>query len=296
MPAFGFTKSAWKLTQIKLPVSDNRTNFLVMGVGGGSHTGADLTDTMAVVSVRADTPDVAVITIPRDLWIQSLKAKINTMYYYGEEKQVGGGFILAKSTVSEVLGIPIHFAALIDFLGFEKLIDVIGGVEINVLNSFEDKLYPIAGKENDTCESCRYKTIKFDAGYQSMSGSTALKFARSRNSESDEGSDFARSKRQEQVMKAVREKIIQNPLKIIELQSLARKLTLSDISPDLIPAVIKLGLGVYKTPVRTTNISTLVYNPPISSQRDSQWVLIPIGDNWSRITSYVKDFLKPSIQ
>ncbi|MDP1743728.1 MAG: LCP family protein [Candidatus Amesbacteria bacterium] len=294
MPAFGFTKSAWKLSQIKLPVSDDRTNFLVMGVGGGSHTGADLTDTMAVVSVRSEPPDVAVITIPRDLWIQSLKAKINTMYYYGEEKQAGGGFILAKSTVSEVLGIPIHYAAKIDFSGFEKLIDVIGGVEINVLNSFEDKLYPIAGKENDPCESCRYEIIKFDAGIQSMSGSTALKFARSRNSENDEGSDFARSIRQEQVMKAVREKIIQNPLKIIELQSLARKLTLSDISPDLVPAVIKLGLGVYKTPVRTTNISTLVYNP--LALVDSQWVLMPVGDDFSKISSYVKDFLKPSVQ
>lgn len=298
LPAFGFTKSAWKLTQIKLPATDNRTNFLVLGVGGGTHEGADLTDSMAIVSVRSDPPDVAVISIPRDLWITSLKAKINTMYHYGEEKQIGGGFILAKSTVSEVVGVPIHFAALIDFSGFEKLIDSLGGIEINVLNAFEDKRYPISGKENDECELCRYEILKFQAGPQMMNGQTALKYSRSRYSESDEGSDFSRIKRQEQIMKAVREKIIKNPLKIIDLQRIAREITKTDITPDLIPAVVKLGLGVYKSPVRTTTLSdpTLIYNPAISAQFDSQWVVMPIGNNWSRISSYVKDFLGAGVQ
>lgn len=294
MPAFGFTKSAWKLTQVKLPVSENRTNFLILGVGGGTHEGADLTDSMAVVSVRADPPDVAVLSIPRDLWITSLKAKINTMYHYGEQKQVGGGFILAKSTVSEAMGIPIHFAALIDFSGFEKVIDALGGVEVDVQNSFTDTNYPIAGKENDECESCRYETIKFEKGKVTMNGTMALKFTRSRYSEGEEGSDFARSKRQEQVMKAIRENIIKNPLKVIDLQKVAREITKTDISPDLIPAVVKLGLSVYKTPVRSTSISTLVYNP--SSLLDSQWVLMPIGDNFTKISSYVKDFLGASVQ
>lgn len=297
-PAFGFTRSAWKLTQIKLPATDNRTNFLVLGIGGGLHEGADLTDSMAVVSIRTVPPDVAVISIPRDLWISSLKAKVNTMYYYGEQKQPGGGFILAKSTVSEVVGIPIHFAALIDFSGFEKLIDAVGGIDVSVLNSFEDKRYPIAGKENDVCEVCRYETINFQAGVQTMNGQTALKYSRSRYSEGDEGSDFARIKRQEQVAKALREKVIKNPLKIIELQKVAREIVKSDISSDLIPAIVKLGLSVYKTNVRTTSLSdpTLIYNPPISTLYDSQWVVMPIGNNWSGITSYVKNFLGAGVQ
>ncbi len=295
LPAFGFTKSAWKLTQIKLPMADNRTNFLILGVGGGTHEGADLTDSMAVVSIQADPPDVAVLTLPRDLWITSLRAKINTMYHYGEEKQNGGGFILAKSTVSEVMGIPIHFATLIDFSGFEKAIDALGGVEIDILQSFEDQNYPIPGKENDDCVMCRYETIKFEKGRQIMDGKTALKFIRSRYSESDEGSDFARSKRQEQVIKAIREKIIQNPLKIIDLQKLAKEIIKTDVSPDLYPAIIKLGLAVYKTSMRSTGITQL-YTPPISPKYDLQWVLMPVGDDFSKISSYIKDFLGAGVQ
>lgn len=295
LPSFGFTKSAWKLTQIKLPQSSGRTNFLILGVGGGSHEGSDLTDSMAVVSVQVNPPDVAIITLPRDLWITSLRAKINTMYHYGQEKQFGGGLILAKSTVSEVLGIPIHFAALIDFSGFEKVIDALGGIEIDVLNPFEDQKYPIAGKENDVCEACRYETIKFEKGKQIMDGKTALKFTRSRYSESDEGSDFARSKRQEQVMKAIRDKIAQNPLKIIDLQKLIKDLVKTDISPDLYPAIIKLGLAVYKTSMRSTSITQL-YTPPISPKYDLQWVLMPKNDDYSIISSYIKDFLSAGVQ
>ena len=297
LPSFGFTKSAWKLTQIKLPQYNGRTNFLILGVGGGTHEGADLTDSMAVVSIKSNPADIVVISLPRDLWFPSLQAKINTMYHYGEEKQPnGGGFVLAKSTVSEVVGIPIHFAALIDFSGFEKVVDAMGGIEINVINSFEDKKYPITGKEKDECETCRYETIKFDVGKQIMDGSTALKFTRSRYSEGDEGSDFARSIRQEQVMKAIREKIIKNPLKIIDLQKLAKEIVKTDATPDLYPAIVKLGLSVYKSPIRTTGISTLIYNPPISFLYDSQWVLMPVGDDFSKIALYIKDFLGAGVQ
>ena len=253
---------------------------------------------MAVVSVSADPPDIAVISLPRDLWISSLKAKINTMYYYGEQKQSGGGLILAKSTVSEVLGIPIHFAAVVDFSGFEKLIDELGGVEIDVINSFEDKKYPIAGKENDVCEACRYETIVFLAGLQTMNGQTALKYSRSRYSESSEGSDFARSFRQEQVMKAIREKVIKSPLKIVALQKTVREITITDVPANSMPAIVRLGLDVYKIPIRSISVSSpeFVYNPPIGALYDSQWVLLPIGNDWSRITSHVKDFLASGVQ
>ena len=140
------------------------------------------------------------------------------------------------------------------------------------------------------------ETIKFDVGKQIMDGSTALKFTRSRYSEGDEGSDFARSIRQEQVMKAIREKIIKNPLKIIDLQKLAKEIVKTDATPDLYPAIVKLGLSVYKSPIRTTGISTLIYNPPISFLYDSQWVLMPVGDDFSKIALYIKDFLGAGVQ
>ncbi|MFH0852066.1 MAG: LCP family protein, partial [bacterium] len=104
-----------------------RTNILLLGVGGGDHPGADLTDSIMLISVNLVTSDTVLISLPRDIWVESLSAKLNTAYHYGETKEAGGGLVLAKSAVSEIINQPVHYAALLDFSGFEKAIDVGGG-------------------------------------------------------------------------------------------------------------------------------------------------------------------------
>lgn len=285
-------KPAWQISQTKLTSTAGRTNILVLGVGGSGHEGGDLTDAIALVSISANPPDVAIISIPRDLWIDSLKTKINSLYHYGEAKQPGGGgFVLAKSGISEVTGLPVHYAVLLDFSGFEKIIDYLGGLDVVVLKSFEDREYPIAGKENDPCVPCRYETISFVAGKTHMDGSSALKFVRSRHSENDEGSDFARSSRQDQIVSALREKVLKSPLKIYGLYQMAVKFISTDFSSSLYPAFVKMALAVYKTPVRSTQITDFLLNPAIAERYDYQWVLVSKSGDWQSIWTYVKNFL-----
>lgn len=69
-----------------LSSQNNRTNFLILGISGGSHEGSNLTDTMMFISTDKTTADTVMLSIPRDIWLDSLKAKINSAYYYGEEK------------------------------------------------------------------------------------------------------------------------------------------------------------------------------------------------------------------
>ncbi len=89
-----------------------------------------------------------------------------------------------------------------------------GGLKVNIGNSFIDKKFPIAGKENDDCGGddpeflCRYETVEFVKGEAIMDGETALKYVRSRNAQGSEGNDFARSKRQQVIMDALKEKAI----------------------------------------------------------------------------------------
>jgi anionic cell wall polymer biosynthesis LytR-Cps2A-Psr (LCP) family protein len=101
----------------------------------------------------------------------------------------------------------------VDFSLFKDFIDTIGGVHVNVENSFIDEKYPILGKENDLCNGdklykCRYETLQFTRGQQYMDGETALKFVRSRNSVGDEGTDLAREKRQQVLISAIKNKIL----------------------------------------------------------------------------------------
>jgi len=288
----------------QLPTVGGRTNFLLLGMAGGKHDGSDLTDTIIFVSVDSSGV-VTMLSIPRDIWVPSKRAKINTGFYYGEQMQPnGGGFILAKSMASEVIDQPIQFAAVINFANFEKVIDAIGGVDINVERTFDDYEFPIAGKENDTCNGdleykCRFEHLHFDAGMAHMNGALALKYVRSRHANDEEGTDFARSARQEKLLLALKDKLISGkilskPKQIQALYASMSSAVATDISPNLYSAFVKLGLKSIKTNVirsATLQIPDQLYNPPVSAKHDGQWVLLPKSDDWKIIFGFVADLL-----
>ncbi|KKQ53361.1 MAG: cell envelope-related transcriptional attenuator [Microgenomates group bacterium GW2011_GWC1_38_12] len=207
----------------KIKIFDGRTNILVLGKGDVGHEAPDLTDTMILVSVDHQSHKVNLISLPRDIWITTLRTKLNSTYYWGNKKQPpaqrasglegSGGMILAKSSVEEIVGQPVHYALVLDFSGFKKIIDVLGGVEVDVERSFSDEKYPIPGREDDLCNGdpefkCRYETLNFVQGKQFMDGETALKFVRSRNAIGDQGTDFARQVRQQKVITAIKDKLL----------------------------------------------------------------------------------------
>ena len=273
-----------------------RTSFLILGMAGENHSGQDLTDSMIFLSTENQSGKTLVLSLPRDIWIAPLRAKLNTVYHYQ-------GLTETKKTVEEILGQKVDYGLLIDFKLFTQLVDFLGGVEVEVERTFDDFKYPLAGKENDLCDGdseyqCRYEHLHFEAGRQMMDGTTALKYVRSRNAEGEEGTDFARSQRQQRLLLALQKKIftprvLLNPWRIYR----SIRIVLTNIKTD-IPAsdyfnLIKIGLKW-----RQANFKTLVLNdgylisPPTSQQKyDNQWVLVPESGNWQEVHLYVKDLI-----
>lgn len=179
----------------------SRVTILVMGLDYGDWSedreGPSRTDTMILFTVDPIAKTAGVMNIPRDLWVNIpgfQYGKINTAYYLGEAYKVpGGGPAQAILTVEELLGVPINYYAQVDFYAFEKMIDTIGGITINV--PAEIKVDPI-GKHN---------TVILQPGEQHLDGPTALAYARARNTE---GADFDRALRQQQVIKAIRARVL----------------------------------------------------------------------------------------
>ncbi|MBI4250438.1 LCP family protein [Candidatus Uhrbacteria bacterium] len=209
----------------------DRINIVLVGIGGEGHEGPELADTIILASVQPKSKRVALFSLPRDLTVPMERygiRKINNANAFGEQEQEGWGTEFMRLVLEKTFDIPIQYYIRIDFRGFEQLIDSIGGVTVTVENAFTDYKYPTLDK--------KYQTISFAAGEQIMDGATALKFARSRHSMmNNEGSDFARSKRQQKILLAIKEKItssqvLLNPAKISEIMGILKDNITTNIS------------------------------------------------------------------
>lgn len=282
----------------KLAEADGRTNILVLGIAGGTHDGADLTDTIMVLSPNWSRHSMGLISVPRDIWSNTLKDKVNSAYHYGEEKKKGGGIVLAKAIIEDVIGIPVHYGLVIDFSGFRNVIDLVGGIPVNVTSGFVDLEFPIAGREDDLCSgdpqlACRYEVLRFEAGRQTMDGERALKYVRSRHAEGDEGSDFARSRRQQDVLLALKTKLVDPRVWLFQhpfiLYRALDNATHTDMNIGELMTVGKLLVAIPEVQIHKVSIEPLLTNPPLWLY--GRYVLVPKED-FAAIHAFINSGLK----
>lgn len=189
----------------------DRINMLLLGMGGKNHDGGYLTDTIMLASLEPSTKKVALVSIPRDLTVPVENMgwrKINNINAFAEREKPGSGGMAISQAISDILEIPIDYYVRVDFQGFINIVDELGGVEVDVENVLDDYSYPVMGKEDATPYSSRYEHLHIEKGPQHMDGSLALKYARSRHAAGAEGSDFARSRRQQLILESVKDKVL----------------------------------------------------------------------------------------
>lgn len=180
---------------------NSRVTVLVMGLDYGDWSedrqGAARSDSMLLMTVDPESQTAGMLSIPRDLWVDIPGfgyGKINTAHFLGDAYHLpGGGPGLAMQTVENLLDIDIHYYAVVDFTAFEAFIDELGGIVIDVPE--EITVDPI-GPRN---------TVTLSPGVQTLDGATALAYARNRETL---GADFDRAQRQQQVILAIRRRIL----------------------------------------------------------------------------------------
>jgi LCP family protein required for cell wall assembly len=166
--------------QVNIP--DRFMNIVLLGSDKRPNSGAWRTDSMIVVSVDMQDNVVRLLSIPRDLWVYIPGHgynRINTADLWGELAKKGGGPERVKQTIYQNLGIPVQYYVRVDFQGFMKIIDTVGGIDIDV--------------------DCPLPDINLSAGMHHMDGAQALRYARSRKSTND----FDRGRRQRKVLMAL---------------------------------------------------------------------------------------------
>ncbi|GCE30661.1 hypothetical protein KDA_61450 [Dictyobacter alpinus] len=281
-------------TQTNYMGTSDRVNMLVMGYGGGNHDGANLIDSMVVVSTLPQNHHTSLISIPRDLYVQyppnsGKYVKMNEIYedasQNGAQRIAGSDATVAK--VKLVTGLDVKYWLMIDFNGFRELIDSIGGVDVYVPDAFTAK-YP---KNDDAKQDASWIYPHFSKGNQHMDGETAIRYARARYATDNlaEGSDFARSARQQIIIKAVLAKVKQVstwPSMFNALDALQKTIYTNLSMADLMQLALKVDLNDVKTAhigLSNQNVLEDAYIP--------FYVARPKNGDWSLISRYVQAHL-----
>ncbi len=246
-----------------------RLNVLMVGVDSRKASSTSFnTDTLIVVSVDPATKQVAMFQVPRDmadvpvpsnaygLWGSVYGGKINSWYdqnryradLWPGKKPTTRGFNALKAILGELYGLDIRYYVKVDFAGFRKVVDTMGGVQINVQMPVYESLYPAPGG---------LTRIYIPAGPQHMTGAEALIYARSRHRAT--GGDFDRGRRQQRVLLSLREQMSAEAI-IANLPSLVNTLKAS-VATDIPVAELPKLLALAES-VDTKNIRSYVFSPP----------------------------------
>lgn len=210
--------------------SEEKISILLLGIGGEEHEGANLTDTIMVAEIDNVNQTINLISLPRDFLVfydNGFYSKINSLYsqVLTETKDEKIAISALQDKVFEITGIKTDHYAKVDFKAFTEIVDTIGGVDVNVLETIDDKNYP--------GPNFSYEPFYIEAGPQKLDGKTALKYARSRYS--SKGGDLDRARRQQEIITEIKNKILDlNPImdisKVVSLISIAQQNIDTDLS------------------------------------------------------------------
>lgn len=268
-------------------------------------------------------PRDLVVPIPGYGW-----RKINHINAFAENTEPGSGPILAAQVIGDLLEQDINYYMKVNFDGFAEFIDALGGLSVDVETAFTDARYPSHGKELSNCSteneeavddsndygflvdadqsddtedeidiekpnvpqnySCRFEVLSFEQGVSKMDGDTALKYVRSRYGNNGESSDFSRSRRQQNIILAVKKKILSvptllNPAKLTRIFGALQKNIVTNIT-------VREGLRIAET-VRDVNRDEVAHHvldlsngsPLYETFINGAYVLLPKNDNWDSI-------------
>ena len=176
-----------------------KINLLILGIPGEGHRGENMTDTIIIINSTPKGEKPVGISIPRDLLVkapgQNQYVKINSLFDISENKKQGLEMI--KSSIKEITGLETDYFIVFNLEGVKNIIDQLGGIDVVVENDIYDSKFPAPYDS--------YETFSLKMGVHHLSGETALKYIRSRNT--PEG-DFSRIKRQQEVINVLKNKIL----------------------------------------------------------------------------------------
>lgn len=287
---------------------DGRVNILLLGRGGEGHEGADLTDTIVIASINPIQKEAALLSIPRDLYVQASDgsySKLNAVFAnaksnalasmgYNDKDRNGkaedAGFKAVEDVIKSKIGIPVHYHGIIDFEGFAKAIDTVGGVDVDVPESatvYEPGMWLMGRSYN----------LNVQQGRTHFNGIKALAYTRSRYT--SERGDFDRSERQRLIMVALKDKIVSagtygNPMKINQLMGDFGNHIRTNLSLNEVKRLYEISSQIPNNKISSVGLADPPNDYVVTGMVHGQSVVYPKAglDNYREIQHFVRNRLK----
>ncbi len=272
---------------------DGRINIMILGIGGEKHVAGNLADTIIVASIDPFANELAMLSIPRDMWVDIpgyWSSKVNAAHAFGEDNpdQPGGGIGLMRQTLEETLDINLHYYVRIDFQGFTQAIDTVGGVDVTLEDAIYDPNFDNQFGPN---------ALNLPAGDNHLDGQTALLLARSRNATGlgyGTGNDFDRGENQRKIILALKEKILRagtysNPVRINQLIATAEDHVRTDIQVSEMLRLYEIMEKIPNEKIISFGLTNASDNYLVSANINGASALQPRGGDYSEIQLFVRE-------
>lgn len=301
-PLFPIIRSVWNERRNDVFSGKDHVGLLLLGTdqSANQRETSQLTDSMILATVYRDGI-IKMVSFPRDLWIDSLKTRINALYYYGQQTNPGDGITLVSSVLNETTGVGTDFYLIINMDSMKQLIDAMGGIDVPVQRSFVDTEYPREIDLSSKDPAILYETVSFTAGLQRMDGTQALKFIRSRHSKDIiEGTDEAREQRQQILLGALKKQLMNpmifaNPTVVGALYQVWKQDIKTNMSDAQVFTLARQFLGKQVSldakiiPIEDASQSGVLYHPKVGPA--NQWVYLPKDPTWNELKLWFKENL-----
>lgn len=272
----------------KTPLETNgRTSFLILGIDSvkNKQGAPPLTDTMLLVTIDYENGKVNLLSLPRDLWNEDYKTKINALYFYGKDKYPDEPERFPREVISQITGVPINYTVVFSLESISSLVDILGGIDVDVPRGFTDTEFPREDVDVTKTKDPKklYETVTFTPGVEHMTAERVEQYIRSRHSEGDTGTDVDRAARQQLILSSLMKKLmakdtLTNPTLLAQLynwysQEMAQHLPVTDaiaIAHKLYPYKDTLALTPHSISITDAdNQGVLEHLPP--AKTDNQW-------------------------
>lgn len=207
---YSFIKEGWNFEPAN---TADYQNILILGLDSLETRGDSpaLTDTMMLVSLNLKSGQINTLSLPRDLWNDDYKTRLNALYFYGQKKYPNQPERFPQEVIEAMTNLKIHHTLVLSFAQVAEVVDLLGGLEVAVPVGFIDNEFPRTDIDVTVERDPKklYQTIEFAPGKQIMNGKRVLEYIRSRKSGDGQGTDVARGARQQLVIEALLAKLKQ---------------------------------------------------------------------------------------